>query len=264
MPGVETNTENFTAGAGSLYFAHLNEDGLPDEDGVQYFGDSEGFSYNPETQQLESWTGDGPTRQKAIDITTAITRAFQLILNEVTMENFALAFYGSVSTRAQTADTGIEESFNNVQQGSWYSVGVTADSPFGDKNVSNVVVDDGDTTTYVEDTDYEVDAESGRIKILEGDISDDDDIEVTYDRPAENYLAMESSEEANEVLWLEYRENARAGKDRDIIMPRVEVRPEGDVQFKDADSHQQITLSCEALLPNNDMPAVIMENRKAS
>jgi len=264
MPGVETNTENFTAGAGSLYFAHLNEDGLPDEDGVQYFGDSDGFSYNPETQELESWTGDGPTRQKAIDITTAITRAFQMILNEVTMENFALAFYGGVDIREQGSDTGVEEGFDNVKVGSWYSFGVTADNPFGDKNVSNVVIDDGNSTVYDEGEDYELDAENGRFRILDGDIEDEDDIEATYDRPAEDYLRMKSSEEANEVLWLEYRENARAGKNRDIIMPRVEVRPEGDVQFKDADSHQQITLSCEALLPNNDMPAVIMENRKAS
>ena len=261
---AETNTKNFTAGAGSLYLARLNEDGLPDEDGEIYLGDSDGFSYNPETESLEKWTGDGPTRQKAIDVVTSITREFQMVVNEVTPENFALAFYGSVDVLEQSDDTGISEGFNSVQQGSWYSFGVTTDNPFGDRNITNVIVDDGDEQTYEEGVDYELDAEMGKIKILDGAIEDDDDIEVEYDRPAEDYVQMTTSEEANEPRWLLYKENARAGKNRDIIIPRVEVAPAGEIQFKDPDSAQQITLSAEALLPTNGMPAVIMQDRDPS
>jgi len=65
--------------------------------------------------------------------------------------------------------------------------------------VSNVVVkDDTDTTTYVADTDYILNAEAGSIKIVStadgGSIATDDVLHITYDHAAQELVdAMDSS-----------------------------------------------------------------------
>ncbi len=257
--------KDFTAGAGSLYLAVIGADGLPDDDGLRYLGDSESFSMNLTSETLEAMTGDDQVRQKVISVATSIERLGSMVLNEVREENLGLLVFGEVSDFEQDNTPVEDEAITaSAKADHYYSLGVTAANPAGAKDVTAVTLDDGDTTTYEEGTDYELDAANGRFLVIAGGAAVGEIIEANYTPADSDYRQVQTQEDDNPEFWLEYRENARSGKNRDFIMPRVKVRPDGDASLKDADSHQQIPLQVDALVPNNGAPVLQIIRRDAS
>ena len=254
--------KTITVGAGTLYAAELDDNGEPL--GLRELGDSEGFSITPEAQNIEARAGDGPIGEKLYDITVGVDRSFSMTLNEVLLDNFALFLIGEAGENEQTSEDSTVETIASPTPGLRYSLGVTADRPTGHKDITVASVEEGGgTTTYEEGTDYEVDGSRGHIVILEdGDIGGED-IDVTYDAAEATYQFAESSEDGIPDRYLYYREDATEGPDRDIIMPRVQVRPEGEMQTKSRDEHQQISLDGEALVSDFHGFAVRVENAEA-
>lgn len=133
---------DFTAGCGSVYIALLDEDGLPTE--MRHLGDTESMNLTLSTEDLIAHTGDDQVRQQVINVVTAVTREGSILVNEPTEENLGLLLFGDATELAQTADTGIVETYANVRPGQVISLGATASNPAGALDVSNVVVEDDD------------------------------------------------------------------------------------------------------------------------
>lgn len=261
---INQHTKDVTVGSGRLFAAELDANGAPK--GYLYLGDSEGFTLNASTEQVETWTGDGPIAQRLISQTVASEYTFDLTLNEVRDENFALFFLGESADNDQEANASFEQTVS-VKQGQYVNVGATSALPAGVKDIDTVVVTDGTgVTTYVATDDYIVDAEAGQIYIVVGgDIASagEEEIIISCDVPAATYEGANTSENGRLKVALMYREDTNQGETRDFFMPRVDVRPSGSVDLKSRDSHQQIPISGTALVALDGSPAVREEKRKA-
>lgn len=79
----------------------------------------------------------------------------------------------------QDADTGYTETISSVELDRWY---------FLTKRPASYYVVSVSAVTMTEDTDYEIDADAGRIKFLStGSISADDDVDLNYNVPERGY-----------------------------------------------------------------------------
>lgn len=251
--------EEVVVGAGSLYIADVQADGTPGP--YKYLGDSEGFSTNTETTQIEHWSGDGPVAEKIVDQTVQINQTANMVLNTMGVDNIALAMMGIAGTRNQGADAAFEQVVTGAAGGDVINLGATSENPAGVKNISGVTVDDGASTTYVAGTDYEIDTDLGEIYIIPGGGADGTDITITATVPEESFDSIASSNQGLGKKALKYIENASKGVGRDIYMPYCDVRPEGDTQWKSRDSIQQITLSASFLVPPTGGSRIVVERR---
>lgn len=261
---MSDNELNFVAGAGSVYLAALGADGLPDDDGFRYVGNVESININLTTERLVAWTSDDQIRQKAIDVPTSVDRGGAMVIDEPDEDNLGLFFFGDTGTYNQSNTPVTDEAVTaSAKGGRWYQLGVTAANPAGVRDVSSVTLDDGDTTTYDAGDDYELDAEMGRFYVVPGGAMVGENVEADYTPADSDYQQVQTREDDNPEFVLLYKENARAGLDRDMTLHRCKISPDGDFSLKDAESHQQIPLQIDVLVPEIDAPAMTIRRRVA-
>lgn len=166
-------------GRGKLYVDRWDSSG--NSTGERFVGNASVFepqAPDDETQEIYDYAeAETPLLDKQV---TRRKMTMNATLHEFTLENVALALFGSVSALSQSTGSVTDEA-HTAYQGTYIKLAY--------RNVSSVVVDDGDTTTYVEGTDYTVDATTGRIYIMTtaegGSIADEASIEVDYDYAAD-------------------------------------------------------------------------------
>jgi hypothetical protein len=176
---------DYLLGRGELFFADsLDADGRPKN--FRSLGHAEAFTVTVEAETLEHFSKRLASGVKDREVVLQQSVSFATQLTEIDVDNLALFMSGSA---VDTVDAGgtlspgagddnvIVEAA--VGLGKWYDLfdndapstypPVAADAAERIYRVSNVVVKDTTaTTTYVEGTDYDVDAEMGRIFIREG------------------------------------------------------------------------------------------------
>lgn len=239
---------NLVLGRGKLYFDRF----LPStttKTGERYFGATPSFSVSAETQELEHYSAEEGLRIKDESVTTQIDFTGTFATENMSGANMALFFLGSSVTSAQTSATGVAEVFT-VQPGYFYQLGMTALKPEGVELVSSVVVTDGGATTYVLDTDYALDADLGRIEILEGGaIAADDSITVTYDRTAatQERVISGTSLIQGAMRFISYN---GVGQQKNFYMPKVTLRPNGEYALK-GEEWQSFGFNVEILQAGN-------------
>ncbi|MDN5863066.1 MAG: hypothetical protein L0H19_06430, partial [Salinisphaera sp.] len=99
--------------------------------------------------------------------------------------------------------------------------------------VSSVVVTVAPSTVMVEGTDYEVDAELGRVYLIPaGGINDGDSLELDYTPAAVSIEQITSSNlEAISGRFRFVAANTE-GDNRDVVIPLATIRPNGDQALK--------------------------------
>jgi len=99
-----------------------------------------------------------------------------LTIDTQTAETLKMAFLGELADIAESSGSATDEAIT-ARLGNW----VPLANRNADSGVAMVVQDDGDTITYVLDTDYSVDFRNGMIKAIEGGaIAEGDVLHVDY------------------------------------------------------------------------------------
>lgn len=255
------HANNIVLGAGKLYFDM--EDASGNKIGERYLGDTPGFSIEVTTENTEVYDSDGAIAEKLINVATRVTRQATITCQDISLDNLALFVIGARDTVAQTA-TPVTDEAHTVQTGMYYQLGVSSANPTGVRGVSSVTVTDAtDTTTYVLDTDYELDAAMGRIYIIPGaGISDDDQILVDYTPTANSRDQVASSNLGAKFGALRYIADNTEGTNRDVYAPRVQLRPNGTMDWKSRESQMQMEFSAEFL--KTTLAAVYIDGRPAA
>lgn len=127
--------------------------------------------------------------------------------------------------------------------------------------VSGSTLSGGSATgvTYDVDVDYTLDADTGRLTILEGGaINAGDDLDITFATLANTQEAVISGTSAVEGA-LQYIANNPKGKNFDYMMGYVNIRPNGDYSLK-GDEWQQIPFTIDILKPRA-AAAILMNGR---
>ena len=238
-------SNNYTLGRGELHFAQYVT-GTTTPKGERYLGNSPEFNLSIENENLDHFNSDRGVREKDDSITLQSNRTGSFTTDNVSPENLALFFFGSKSifTAAGGAITG--EAIDGVEHGLGYQLGASAGNPTGARNISAVTINKG-ATPLVLGTDYTVDLELGRIVILEGSVTvvDGDDLTANYTVAASQRERVVSGSQAIEGQ-LRYISYNAAGEQRDFLMPRVKITPNGDFALK-GDEWQVIPFTIEVL-----------------
>lgn len=255
-------TKNIVLGAGYCYFDEHDANGNPT--GERYLAETPGFSITVSSENLEDYSSDGPVAEKHLDVPTRVSRDAALTLKDMSSENFALFIVGeaaSVSTSAGSATAAAINGGNGVLQGRWYQLGVSTALPTGVRKVSAVAIKAG-ATTHDADDDYELDAELGRIYIVPGGgiangtvlTSDYTTVATSWDQVTSNDLGAKSG------AFRFVAHNTR-GANKDLYLPSVVMRPDGEFAFKSRDTVQQMGFALGINNPGDGRAAVYLNGR---
>lgn len=234
-----------TLGRGRLYFDRFAP-GTENKTGELWLGNTPEFNLNLEPEKLEHFSSEEGLKVKDNSVLLQVARGGSFVTDHISIENVGLFFFGTSEEVTQTATPVIAEAIT-VQKSRHYQLGSTTVNPPGVRDVSAVTVqDETDTTTYVEDTDYSLDALRGRIYILpDGAIADDDIIHVDYTPAASTRTRVISQQD---VIYgaLRFVANNPTGSNNDHYFAKVELSANGDYALK-GDDWQQMGFNIDIL-----------------
>ncbi len=243
--------DNFVIPAGKAYFNPLVDGSY---EGYRYLGDNPEFTITQSTTFATKYSSNSAVREQLRNVPIQTERTATLTLGGMTPENLALFLNGDVEEHTQTAGSAETETLSGVKPGRFYNLGETTSNPMGVRDLSSVsVTDQSGTPTYDEGDDYEIDLETGMLEVLEGgDISDGDDLEVTYDSADTTWVVVTSSDQRVVKGKLMFVSNNSEGEEADYYMPEVTLSPAGDLRLNGGDGTewQQIPMQLSILKPD--------------
>lgn len=240
---------NLTLARGRLYFAEFKP-GTTTPGGERFVGNCSEVTVNSDSEKLDHFTSTHGVRIKDDSIVLETTRAINIVTDDLSDDNVSVFSLGIAEEITVAADTATAETFEGVNPGEAFQLGTTTATPEGIRSVSNVVVTDGadvSPTTYVAGTDYVVDAERGRVTVLEGGgIDADSDIEVTYDNAAYTITRVTagSTQKEGALRWISANPK---GPQRDVFFPQVNLGPNGDLNLVSGDDWSTLPLTGEVI-----------------
>lgn len=217
--------------------------------GERYVGNSPGFTLNVESTSLDHFGSDGGINELDASVTTQVNRSGTVTFDDISPDNLLLFFLGSKATINQSATAVVGEAHNAVLPGLFYQLGASATNPQGVRNVGSVTVTNdvqATPTSYVEGDDYEIDVLTGRIYIVPGGaIVAATNLLVGY-TPVVSTRDRVISGSSPIKGRLRYIEDNPAGTNRTLLLPLVEIAPNGDLDLK-GDTWRQMPFSVKAL-----------------
>ena len=243
---------NYVVGRGKLYFNQFLPGTKTLSGGSRYLGNSPELSLSQDEDKLDHYNSDEGIKVKDASVSLQNDQSGSFNLDDISPENLALWFRGAVQNNV-IAGGAVADEAHTAAKGTYIQLGVSDTDPIGARNVSLVTVTNVTQAGAVVAAagNYELDAVTGRILILDDAPDIDEDDELTID-----YTAAAGTEEvviaAGTVIEgrLEFMASNAAGENRDYIWPYVQLRPDGDFALK-GDDWQNMTFSMEVLKLND-------------
>lgn len=258
-------TKNIVLGAGYIYFDEFDANGNPQ--GELYLAESENFSFTVNTETVEVWSDDGPIAEKLVDVSTRVTRDGTMScknINGDTLSIFLIAAKASQTTTTGSVTAQAINDGNGVLQGRWYQLGASASQPAGVRNISAVSIKDSVPTTYTVDTDYKIDLDTGRIYIVPGGgIADDTVITADYTKASATWEEVTSNDLGAKSGALRFVSANTTGDNRDVFMPSVVLKPDGEFSWKSRETVQQMNFAISVQKPSDGRASVYINGRAA-
>lgn len=239
-------SNNYVLGRGKLYFDRFAS-GTENTTGERYIGNTPEFSLSVETEEIEHFSSEEGLQIKDESVTLRVDYAATFVTDNIDLDNIAAFFFGDKQITTESAATDDTETLT-VLQGMYYQLGISAANPVGLRQLTIDTVEDsgGGGTTYVEGVDYEVDNDLGRLYILPGgNIADDTELDITYDVAAHTHDLVISGSNVIQGAMRFIAFNG-VGKQTDFYMPKVTLRPNGEMALK-GDDWQQFGFNVEVL-----------------
>lgn len=221
--------------------------------GYDQLGNCPEFTLSRDVTPLEHRSSQIGYRQRDKRLIIGDDLSASLMTDDVKASNMQKWFMSAlVSTISIASATATEETLVSVRKGLIYQLGRSTIAPTGLRGVTvtSVTSTGGSPVTYVNNTDYTFDIATGLLTLLPGgSITNDADIEVTYNVAASTYnqVLADNKEVEGEVLFVS---NNPSGPQSKLWIPRATITPNGDLSMlTDADSPtwQQIPLTITVL-----------------
>jgi hypothetical protein len=214
---------------GRVYFDPYNDN--EELTGEIPLGNCPGITINITSEKWEHFSSEEALREKDGGGVIQVDRAGSLTCDNFSPSNAALWLSGTHESKSQSA-TPVTGEMRTVKVGRQYQLGATSANPLGVRNVTGVAVwsTGGGAAALAAGTDYNVDAETGRIQILAGGaIADDDVVDFRYTPVAATFESVKSGAKAELTGALRVVSNNATGGNRDWYLPKVSLAPEGDL-----------------------------------
>jgi hypothetical protein len=243
---------NQVLGSGRILFDRF-ADGSTDASGVyRYFGNSTAFALNQSQETLDHFDADNGIKQKDLSVQLSADTGGTITLDDISAENLAMWFLGDVEQKTVVMAAGQTHNVTDVVLGSMIVLGATGigATPAGVGNVTAVqITSGGDTISAV--GNWDVDLSAGIVTISPDavDITEGDDLVITYTQSATTSAYIISKNKSIYGRLFFHSKNAQ-GKKRDGMFPYVKLSPDGDYNLK-GDDWQTMTFSVEVLKLGN-------------
>ena len=236
---LNTHTNNYVFGRGQL-FLNLYAAGV--FEGRRFIGNCPSFNLSVESEIFEHVSSTSGIQTTDLKVTKSTKFSGQIVCDDMQPENMALFLVGSQATLSQVATPVTNEAIV-VNKGRHFQLGLTVSNKVGIRDVTSVVVTDvAGTTTYVLNTDYKLDADSGMIYIIsDGAITNGQTIHVDYTPTAGSRPYIQSGDSGSlqgEIFFVSDNAN---GDNRDVRIPLATISPSGEMPFITADDIGAIT-----------------------
>lgn len=236
---LNTHTNNYVFGRGQL-FLNLYAAGV--FEGRRFIGNCPSFNLSVESEIFEHVSSTSGIQTTDLKVTKSTKFSGQIVCDDMQPENMALFLVGSQATLSQVATPVTNEAIV-VNKGFHFQLGLTVSNKVGIRDVTSVVVTDvAGTTTYVLNTDYKLDADSGMIYIISGGaITNGQTIHVDYTPTAGSRPYIQSGDSGSlqgEIFFVSDNAN---GDNRDVRIPLATISPSGEMPFITADDIGAIT-----------------------
>lgn len=256
-------TKQYVLGRGKVYFDAM----LPNSKtrtGERFMGNVTAFNMSIESESLDHYDSTQGIREKDKTVTLQINRAGTLTTDDMNTENILLFILGESETVTQTATPVVDEEINGVLADRWYQLGASGSNPTGVRGVGSVTVtNDTGVTTYVADTDYTLDADLGRIYIIDGGaISDGDDLLVDYTPVANSRTRIASSASATLDGSLRFVATNPEGPKHDVYLPYCRLSPSGELPMI-GDEWQAMSFNLDIQKYDDNTAAIFIDGEAA-
>lgn len=235
---------NYVLGRGRLYFDRF-ADGTKTKTGEMYFGNTPTLTVTQSNTALDHYSSEGGLKIKDASVTLQNDMSGKFSTDNIQLDNLALWFLGTSGSVTQAAATALSETVA-VKLGRFYQLGVSAATPSGARNATNVVVKKG-TTTVVMLNNYELDLPNARIYI-EPDaagIIDGDSLTITYDLQAAT--RTQTIAKGTQIFGaLRFMSDNPVGGNKNHYYPYVKLTSDGDYALK-GDAWQDMNFTVDIL-----------------
>lgn len=244
---------NYVVGRGKLYFDKFLAGTKTVSGTERYLGNAPEISLTQSEETLDHYASTGGVNVKDASVSLQNDMSGSFTLDDIMSENLALWFRGEAQMNAVAAVVGGTTTVAAAVLGTYVQLGLTAGNPLGARNVSNVTAvknPGGANTAVAAAGNFEVDAATGRVFILEdaAGIAADDEIEFTFDAALGTEDIVIGSGETAEGRLVFIADNP-AGDNRDYVWPYVKLSPDGDLPLI-GDDWQAMSFSFEVLKLN--------------
>ena len=261
---------NYTLGRGEIYFARkdLVTGALG---GERYLGNTPAANLTAEEEKLEHFSSDRGIRVKDKTVTLQVNYTGTLEVDNIDYENVALFFLGETENLTVARTTVASEQVGvtgvGVEKGMFYQLGMSAANPAGAKGIifpgsagtAFTLTNAG--TPLVHGTDFVVNAELGRVEILDTStaVDDGDILTASYTVAASTRRRVISGSTAvtGSLRYVAYNPE---GEQIDYYMPSVTLSPNGDFALK-SDEWQVIPFNIDVTKRDADTAAIYGEGR---
>jgi len=221
--GETVNGQRLLLGRGKIYFDRLDSSGDPT--GELFLGNCPSFEITPSPEEIKKFSSaTAAAGQIASDV---IRQSLEVRIqgDEFSKENLASALYGDTSTLSQTGDSVVDEAVTAIMVDRYYDLDY--------RDVSSVIVTgSGGTPTYDVTDDYTVDADTGRLYIVDGGaITASTVLEVSYDYGT---IALDTIRGMNQTTikgLIRFVGDPARGATFEVIIWRASIRADGAIGF---------------------------------
>ena len=231
---------NYTLGRGIVYFSEFSSGQTPGP--FRDVGNVPELNYTIEREELEHFSSRAGARERDEVVSLSVNHALSLIFDDILADNLAAFFLSEAEEFAHGILTSQSQDISSPKADEVHFLGLSASDRIGARGVDTVAI-----AGLVLDTDYTLDADRGRIEFL---VDQAADVTVTYVRTA----ALTSTRiEAGSVSVegaLRFIENNAAGVNRDMIIPRCTLSPNGDFSLI-SDEWRQVPITVDILKPSS-------------
>lgn len=246
-------TPNYVVGRGKLYFNQFVAGTKTITGGGRYLGNSPELSLSQDEEKLDHYNSDSGIKVKDASVSLQNDQSGSFSLDDISPENLALWFRGAIEAGVIAGGAVVDEAHLDVKRGTHLQTGLTPLNPIGARNISAVVINNTTQANALVAmaTNYEIDAVTGRIFIIEDapGIAEGDDLVIDYTAAAGTEELVIAAGTVIEGRMEFFSDNA-AGENRDYIWPYVQVSPDGDFSLK-GDDWQTMTFGLEVLKLND-------------
>jgi len=222
---MAAQSKYYNTGGGELKFTPIVDGVLGTE---VDFGQTENVSFSTTVDTLTHDNTETCTAYEDMNILKKITGKLSIETLEISPEMLERAFLGKLTRTATAAATATTANVTATE----------LDTPIyiGTKFLSNVVVkDSSDATTYVEGTDYTLNADKGLITFKTGGgVSKNDVTHVTFDNAAYDDIDVQGYTESKIEGVLVFESCAANGVNYKYTFHRVSLLASGDFNLKNA------------------------------